>query len=214
MPDKPELDRSGAYTIRARALPSRERLQRVLRYMLDENEFLSPHGIRSVSKFHEKHPYELQASGTVHRVEYVPGESNTDLFGGNSNWRAVWLPLNYLLVGTLERYHHFCDDVRVECPAGPGKFMNLGEVSQELARRLRSIFLRDGTGRRPCHGDDARWTNDPYLRDLVLFNEYFHGETGEGLGASHQTGWTALIIRLIEDLGRRREGPLASGASQ
>ena len=126
------------------ALPSRERLQRMLRYMLDENEFLSPHGIRSVSKFHEKHPYELQTSGAVYRVEYVPGESNTGLFGGNSNWRGpVWLPLNYLLVEALERYHHFYgDNVRVECPTGSGKFMNLGEVSQELARRLRSIFLR------------------------------------------------------------------------
>ena len=182
------------------ALPSRERLQRMLRFMLDENEFLSPHGVRSLSKFHEQHPYEFQAAGTTYRVDYVPGESKTGLFGGNSNWRGpVWLPLNYLFVEALERYHHFYgDDVKVECPTGSGKLMNLGEVSHELARRLRSIFLRDGSGR-PCHGDDARWTNDPYWRDLVLFHEYFHGETGKGLGASHQTGWTALAIRLIED---------------
>jgi hypothetical protein len=182
------------------ALPSRERLQRMLRFMLDENEFLSPHGVRSLSKFHEAHPYEFEAAGTTYRVDYVPGESNTGLFGGNSNWRGpVWLPLNYLFVEALERYHHFYgDDVKVECPTGSGKLMNLGEVSHELARRLRSIFLRHGSGR-PCHGDDVRWINDPYWRDLVLFHEYFHGETGKGLGASHQTGWTALAIRLIED---------------
>jgi Glycosyl hydrolase family 63 C-terminal domain len=183
------------------ALPSRERLQRMLRYMLDEDEFLSPHGIRSLSKFHEKHPYEFEVDGTTHRVAYVPGESNTGLFGGNSNWRGpVWLPLNYLFVEALERYHHFYgDDVRVECPTGSGKFMNLGEVSQELASRLKSIFLKDGIGRRPCHGEDSRWMTDPHWRELVLFHEYFHGESGKGLGASHQTGWTALAIRLIED---------------
>jgi Mannosylglycerate hydrolase MGH1-like glycoside hydrolase domain len=183
------------------ALPSRERLQRMLRYMLDENEFLSPYGIRSLSKFHKEHPYEFEAGGTTYRVEYIPGESNTGMFGGNSNWRGpVWLPLNYLFVEALERYHHFYgDDVRVECPTGSGKFMNLGEVSHELAGRLRSIFLRDATGRRACHGEPARWVTDPNWRELLLFHEYFHGESGKGLGATHQTGWTALAIRLIED---------------
>jgi hypothetical protein len=183
------------------ALPSRERLQRMLRYLLDEDEFLSPPGIRSLSKFHEKHPYEFEVDRTSYRVEYVPGESNTGLFGGNSNWRGpVWLSLTYLFVEAFERYHHFYgDDVRVECPTGSGKFMNLGEVSHELANRLRSIFLKDGIGRRPCHGEDARWITDPHWRELVLFYEYFHGESGKGLGASHQTGWTALAIRLIED---------------
>ena len=152
-----------------------------------------------MSKFHEKHPYEFSVGGAVHRVEYVPGESNTGLFGGNSNWRGpIWFPLNYLLVEALERYHHFYgEDVTVECPTGSGKFMTLGEVAQELTRRL-NIFLRDGAGQRPCHGGDARWANDPHWRDLLLFHEYFHGETGKGLGASHQTGWTALTARLLE----------------
>jgi hypothetical protein len=133
-------------------------------------------------------------------VGYVPGESDTSLFGGNSNWRGpVWFPLNYLLVEALERYHHFYgEDVRVECPTGSGNLKTLGEVAQELTRRLSSIFLRDGSGRRPCHGDEACWMKDPHWRDLLLFHEYFHGETGQGLGASHQTGWTALAARLIE----------------
>ncbi len=186
---------------RLMALPSRERLQRMLRYMLHEDEFLSPHGIRSVSKIHEKQPYEFNTDGAVHRVDYVPGESNSGLFGGNSNWRGpVWVPVNYLLVEALERYQHFYgDDFRLECPTGSGRVMTLGEVSQELARRLRCLFLRDEKGWRACHGEDARWMNNPYWRDLILFHEYFHGETGKGLGASHQTGWTALIVRLIED---------------
>jgi hypothetical protein len=188
------------------SLPSRERLQRMLRYMLDENEFLSPYGIRSVSKIHEKQPYEFDAGGAIHRVKYVPGESNIGLFGGNSNWRGpVWLPMNYLFVEALERYHHFYgDDLTVECPTCSGHFMSLGQVSKELASRLRRIFLKDATGRRPCHGEDVRWKDDPHWRDLLLFHEYFHGETGKGLGASHQTGWTALIIRLMEDTAKAR----------
>ena len=142
----------------------------------------------------------MKRPGRPTESDYVRGESNTGLFGGNSNWRGpVWLPLNYLFVEALERYHHFYgDDVKVECPTGSGKFMNLGEVSQELAGRLRMIFLRDGTGRRACHGEPARWVTDPNWRELLLFHEYFHGESGKGLGASHETGWTALAIRLIE----------------
>ncbi len=190
------------------ALPSRERLQRILRTMLDENEFLAPHGIRSVSKFHGAHPFVFEANGSTHQVDYEPGESTTELFGGNSNWRGpVWLPINYLLIEALERYHHFYgDDFTVECPTGSGHVVTLDKVARELARRVATLFLRDENGRRPCFGDAARWSDDPYWRDLVLFNEYFHGETGRGLGASHQTGWTALAIRHIEDLHRYQEG--------
>jgi len=188
------------------AMPSRDRLERVLRYLLDENEFLSPYGIRSLSKFHEKNPFEFPAGGEIHRVEYVPGESNTGLFGGNSNWRGpVWFPANYLLIEALERYHHFYGEhLKVECPTGSGKSLTLHEVSQELSRRLAGIFLPDRNGRRPCQGDDPRWAADPHWRDLVLFHEYFHGETGKGLGAGHQTGWTALVVRHLEDLARHR----------
>jgi len=198
------------------AIPSRERLERVLRYMLDENEFLSPYGIRSLSKFHQKNPYEFHAGGDVHRVEYVPGESNTGLFGGNSNWRGpIWFPTSYLLIEAIERYHHFYGDhFKVECPTGSGKRLTLHEVSQELSRRLAGIFLAEKNGRRPCHGNDARWAKDPHWRDLVLFHEYFHGETGQGLGAGHQTGWTALVIRQVEDLARHRnkQQPVAAVA--
>jgi hypothetical protein len=172
--------------------------------MLDENEFLSPHGIRSVSKFHEAHPYECNTGGTIQRVSYLPGESDSGLFGGNSNWRGpVWIPMNYLMIEALERYHHFYgEDLKVECPTGSAKFMTLGEVAQELSQRVATIFLADKNGRRPCHGEDGRWANDPHWRNLVLFGEYFHGETGKGLGASHQTGWTALALRFIEDRSR------------
>jgi hypothetical protein len=172
--------------------------------MLDENEFLSPYGLRSVSKYHDRHPYELIAGGEVHQVGYTPGESRTGLFGGNSNWRGpIWFPTNYLLIEALERYHHFHgDSFTVECPTGSGHRMTLKEVSRELGRRLGSIFMPDASGRRPCHGDDPRWAEDPHWRELVLFHEYFHGESGLGLGASHQTGWTALAVRHIEDLAK------------
>ena len=209
--NRPELSRhitcrEGGDGHRLLAIPSRDRLERVLRYLLDEAEFLSPHGLRSLSKFHEKQPYEFHAEGVVHRVDYVPGESNTYLFGGNSNWRGpIWFPTNYLIIEALERYHHYYgDDFKVECPTGSGNLMTLREVAQELSRRLAGIFLPDETGRRPCHGNDPRWASDPHWRDLVLFNEYFHGETGRGLGAPHQTGWTALVIRLMKDTARCR----------
>ncbi len=181
------------------AIPSRERLVRLLRYLLDENEFLSPHGIRSLSKVHEGKPYVLDWSGERRVVDYEPAESTSGLFGGNSNWRGpVWFPINYLLVEALERYHHFYGEtLRVECPVGSGRMMSLREVSRELASRLTSLFLPGENGRRPCHGDDERWAKDPAFRDLVLFHEYFHGETGRGLGASHQTGWTALADGLL-----------------
>ena len=188
------------------AIPSRQRLERVLRYMLDENEFLSPHGLRSVSKFHGKHPYVFSAGGAEQRVDYEPAESTTYLFGGNSNWRGpVWFPINFLIVEALERYAHFYGDtLKVECPTGSGQMMNLREVSLELSARLAGIFLPDENGRRPCHGDDARFSTDPHWCNLVNFHEYFHGETGRGLGASHQTGWTALAIGCLADVARNR----------
>ncbi|MGA3120479.1 MAG: glucosidase [Polyangiaceae bacterium] len=188
------------------AVPSRERLQRVLRHVLDENEFLSPYGIRALSRVHRDHPYVLDAGGRQYQVEYVPGESASGLFGGNSNWRGpVWFPLNYLLVESLQRYHHFYgDELRVECPTGSGRWLTLGEVAVELARRLSSIFLPDAEGRRPCHGSNARYAVDPHWKNLVLFHEYFHGDDGRGVGASHQTGWTALVVRCLAEVARAR----------
>ncbi|MBI2059496.1 MAG: glucosidase [Nitrospirae bacterium] len=194
----------GNHSHRLLAIPSRRRLERVMRYLLDEKEFLSPYGIRSLSKAHGEDPYVFGLNGDEYRVEYVPGESTTALFGGNSNWRGpIWFPLNYLLIEALERYHHFYGDkFRVECPTGSGRRMNLSEVAHELATRLSRLFLPDAEGRRPCHGDDARYARDPDWKNLVLFYEYFHGDSGKGLGASHQTGWTALVAKLFQDLAR------------
>jgi Glycosyl hydrolase family 63 C-terminal domain len=197
----------GECSLRLLAIPSRERLLRVLRYVLDEKEFLSPHGIRSMSRIYNDQPYRVRIDGHELGIDYEPGESRSGLFGGNSNWRGpVWMPINYLLIEALERYHHFYgDDFKVECPTGSGKMMNLAEVAQELASRLANIFLPDEKGARPCHGGDPRFAEDPHWRDLVLFNEYFHGETGRGLGASHQTGWTALVTRCLGMIGRISE---------
>jgi hypothetical protein len=195
------------------ALPSRERLVRVLRYMLDESEFLSPYGIRSMSKVHEAAPFTLSHEGQEFRVDYEPGESRTGLFGGNSNWRGpVWMPPNYLLIEALERYHHFYgDNLRVECPTGSGIWMNLEEVARELSRRVTSLFRPAPQGGRHCDGGQRRFADETNWRDLVLFHEYFHAETGRGLGATHQTGWTALVVRLLEDLARRPSAPEARG---
>ena len=189
------------------AIPSRERLLRVLRYVLDENEFLSPYGVRSVSRVHADHPYVFNVMGEEYRVSYVPGESDTPLFGGNSNWRGpIWFPINYLLVEALERYHHFYgDSLKVECPTGSGRMMNLSEAACEISSRLARIFLPDARGRRPCHGGDVRFADDPNWKDLLLFHEYFHGDTGRGLGASHQTGWTALVARHLFGMGQGRK---------
>ena len=178
------------------AIPSQEKLLRVLSYVLDPAEFLSPHGIRSLSKVHEK-AYTARFDGVEHCIGYEPGESRTGMFGGNSNWRGpVWFPINYLLVEALERYHHFYGEAfKVECPAGSGTYLNLRQVARELARRLASLFEPDEHGRRPIYAEDTKYAEDPHWRDLVLFHEYFHGETGRGLGASHQTGWTALVTR-------------------
>ena len=204
------LDRGGD-NLRLLAIPSRGRLERVLHYILDENEFLSPYGIRSLSKFHEKNPYVLRFEGGEYRVEYESGESHSRLFGGNSNWRGpVWFPVNYLLIEALERYYRFYGDtLLVECPTGSGNLMNLLQVAQEISRRLARLFLPDAEGGRPCHGGDPRFRADPHWKDLLLFHEYFDGDTGRGIGAKHQTGWTALVIRCLEDLAtaRRAKSP-------
>jgi hypothetical protein len=189
------------------ALPTKERLVRVLHYLLDENEFLSPYGLRSISRVHKDKPYVFHVNGEEFRVDYDPAESTSGLFGGNSNWRGpIWFPLNFLIVEALERYHHFYgDSLRVECPTGSGNSMTLHEVARELSARLARIFLADSSGRRPVHADDARYRDDPHWKDLVLFYEYFHGETGRGVGASHQTGWTATVVKFVEDLARTRK---------
>jgi hypothetical protein len=190
------------------AIPSETRLRRMLAYVLDEEEFLSEYGLRSLSKYHEKHPYIFQKGKDSEKcVRYAPGESTTSMFGGNSNWRGpIWLCINYLVIEALQRYYYtYGDDWKVECPTRSGNMMNLHEVSQELARRLVKIFLRDENGKRPLNGDETIYETDPYFRDLVLFYEYFHGDTGRGIGANHQTGWTALIIDHIEDLAKLRQ---------
>jgi hypothetical protein len=180
-----------------------DRLRRVLAYMLDEREFLSPYGIRALSRHHLESPYVLPVNGRDHRVDYEPGESSTGLFGGNSNWRGpIWLPVNYLLVESLQKFHHyFGDDYRVECPTGSGRMLTLAEVAAEISRRLSHIFLRDDNGRRPVFGDVALFQTDPHWRDYPPFHEYFHGDTGRGVGASHQTGWTALVAKLLQQSG-------------
>jgi hypothetical protein len=185
------------------SLVSRDRLKRVLRYMLDENEFLSPHGVRSLSRVHRDHPYVLHVNGSEYRVGYEPAESRTGVFGGNSNWRGpVWFPVNFLLIESLQRFHYyFGDEFQVECPSGSGNKMTLWQVAAHLSRSLSHIFLRDESGRRPVYGGAEKLQTDPHWRDLILFYEYFHGETGLGLGASHQTGWTALVAKLIEQSG-------------
>lgn len=191
------------------ALPSRERLQRVLQRLFDEDEFLSPHGVRSLSKAHDLAPFSMRIAGEDFRAEYEPGETKHRIFGGNSNWRGpVWFPINYLIAESLRRYHHFYgDSVTVEVGKGSGVRMNLREASFEIERRLGSLFLADADGHRPCHGGDARFAKDPAWKDLVLFHEYFHGDSGKGLGASHQTGWTALAARCIEDMAADRARP-------
>jgi hypothetical protein len=183
---------------------SQKRLERVLGYLLDENEFLSPYGIRSLSRAHLDHPFAFQFAGQDYRVSYLPAESDTGMFGGNSNWRGpIWMPVNALIVrGLLNLYAFYADDFKVECPTGSGNRMTLFEVAREITRRLSSIFLRDANGRRPVYGGTAKFQDDPYWRDFILFYEYFHGDNGAGLGASHQTGWTAVIAALQDVFGR------------
>ena len=180
-----------------------DQLRRILATMLDENEFLSPYGLRAVSRYHENHPLVLDLDGQEYRLDYEPGESQTSLFGGNSNWRGpIWMPVNFLILSSLRQYHlYYGDDFRVECPKGSGKMKNLNEVAEELARRLLRIFLPDAEGRRPVFGDCRLFQSDPHWRNLVPFHEYFHGDTGRGCGASHQTGWTGLITQILISLG-------------
>jgi hypothetical protein len=187
------------------AIPSKERLTRVLMRLLDEKEFLAPYGIRSVSAVYGEHPYEFRIDGNVRTVQYDPGESSTGIFGGNSNWRGpVWMPVNYILLEALERYHHFYgDDFKVECPVGSGKMLTLREVSREINRRLCGLFLPDAEGAAPWQGGREIW-KDEHWRGLMNFNEYFHADTGRGCGADHQTGWTALIARCMRDLLEER----------
>jgi len=196
----------GATPRRMLAIPSRKRLERVLKYMLDENEFLSPYGIRSLSRHHLEHPYVFRVGDQELKVQYVPGESNTWIFGGNSNWRGpVWFPVNALIVEALQRYHHFYgSSFKVECPTGSGRMMDLKQVALELNTRLARLFLPGASGRRPLHGNDRRYADDPCWRDLLLFYEYFHGDDGRGIGASHQTGWTAMVVRSLEDMAKCR----------
>jgi hypothetical protein len=179
----------------------------MLRYVLDETEFLAPHGLRSVSRAHREHPYQFDVMGVPYRVDYVPAEGNTGLFGGNSNWRGpIWFPVNFLVLEALERYHHFYGaELKVECPVGSGSMLTLQKVALELETRLSRLFLADQRGRRPCHGEEARYASDPHWKQLVLFHEYFDGDNGRGVGASHQTGWTALAVRCLEDIARSRE---------
>jgi hypothetical protein len=183
---------------------NKQKLERVLGYLLDENEFLGPHGIRSLSRHHLEHPFKFHVGGQEYRVQYLPAESNTGMFGGNSNWRGpVWMPVNALIVRALVNlYGFYGDEFKVQCPTGSGQYMTLFEVGQEIVRRLTGTFLRDANGHRPVYGGSRKFQDDPHWRDLILFYEYFHGDNGAGLGASHQTGWTGLVAPLLDLFGR------------
>ena len=185
------------------SIVDRNRLRRVLKLMLDENEFFSPYGIRALSRFHRENPYLCHVAGTQHRVDYEPAESSTGLFGGNSNWRGpIWFPVNYLIIESLQKFHYYLgDDFKVECPTGSGRMATLWEVAAEISRRLTRIFLRGPDGRRPVYGEIAKFQRDLHWRDLLLFYEYFHGDSGGGVGASHQTGWTGLVATLLQQSG-------------
>ena len=186
------------------ALVNPERLRRILTRMLDEKEFLSPYGIRALSKYHQEHPFVVNVNGQEYRVNYLPAESDTGMFGGNSNWRGpIWMPVNAVLIRALISYYaYYGDSFKIECPTGSGKLMNLFEVAREIANRLTRIFLRDESGRRPVYGGTEKFQTDPQWKDYILFFEYFHGDNGAGLGATHQTGWTGLVGKLIEMFGR------------
>jgi hypothetical protein len=185
------------------AMVTQERLRRILTKMLDENEFLSPYGIRALSKFHEQNPFVFNVQGQEYRVDYLPGESNTGMFGGNSNWRGpVWMPVNAMIIRSLLNFYlYYGDNFKIECPTGSGKMMNLFEVSKEISDRLTRIFLRNEQGKRPVYGGAEKFQSDPHWCDNILFYEYFHGDNGAGLGASHQTGWTGLVAKLIQLYG-------------
>jgi hypothetical protein len=183
---------------------NKQKLERVLGYLLDENEFLGPHGIRSLSRYHLDHPFVFHIGGQEYKVQYLPAESNTGMFGGNSNWRGpVWMPVNLLIVRALVNlYSFFGDEFKIQCPTGSGQYLTLFDVAQEIVRRLTGTFLRDADGKRPVYGGTAKFQDNPHWRDLILFYEYFHGDNGAGLGASHQTGWTGLVAPLLDFFGR------------
>jgi hypothetical protein len=193
----------GEHSRRLLTIVSRDRLVRVLQPMLAESEFLSGFGIRSLSKIHKENPYTFHVDGQAHTISYQPAESEGGLFGGNSNWRGpIWFPINYLLIESLQKFNHYYgDSLKVECPTGSGRLLNLGEVATELSRRLIKLFLRNDAGERAIYGGQRIFQDDPNWRDLILFNEYFHGDNGAGLGASHQTGWTGLVAKLIQQSG-------------
>ncbi len=199
-----DLSQGGYGGRRLATICNKEKLQRILKYMLDENEFLSPYGIRSLSKYHLEHPFVFYLSGREYKVQYLPAESNTGMFGGNSNWRGpIWMPVNALIIrGLLQMYPFYGPDFKVECPTGSGNFMTLFEVAKEISSRLSKIFVRDENGRRPVYGGTKKFQEDPYWKDYILFYEYFHGDNGAGLGASHQTGWTGLIARMLDIFAR------------
>ncbi len=191
--------KSGFAGRRLASILNEDRLRRVLSRMLDENEFLSPYGLRSLSRYHADHPYVFHAGGQDYRVSYLPAESDTGMFGGNSNWRGpIWMPVNFLVVRALVQYYsYYGNDFTMECPTGSGRRMNLYQVAEELGRRLGNIFLPDADGHRPFNGGAQKFQTDPHWRDCLLFYEYFHGDNGAGLGASHQTGWTGGIARIL-----------------
>jgi Glycosyl hydrolase family 63 C-terminal domain len=206
------------------ALVNPDRLRRILSRMLDENEFFSPYGIRALSRYHADHPYIVRIQGQEYRVNYLPAESDTGMFGGNSNWRGpIWMPMQALILrGLLSFYLFYGDNFKVECPTGSGHMMNLFEVAEEIVRRLAHIFVRDDSGRRAVYGGTQKFQTDPHWNDLILFYEYFHGDNGAGLGASHQTGWTGLIAKLMQIFARfdakhmlevGREGAFSKAAS-
>jgi hypothetical protein len=186
------------------SVANKAKLLRILHYMLDENEFLSPYGIRSLSKYHHKHPFVFYLHGQEYKVEYLPAESNTGMFGGNSNWRGpIWMPVNGLIIrGLLQMYPFYGPDFKVECPTGSGKYVTLFEVAKEIGRRNASIFLRNTSGNRPVYGGSKKFQDDPHWKDYILYYEYFHGDNGAGLGASHQTGWTGLVARELDLFAR------------
>ena len=197
------METPGTSARRLLSIVSPSQLRSILKVMLDEKEFLSPHGIRAISRYHKEHPYIFKVGGVEHRVDYEPAESSDALFGGNSNWRGpVWLPINYLIIESLQKYHYYLgDDFKVECPTGSGNMLTLWEVSVELSRRLTHLFAHDESGRRPVYGFAEKFQTDPHWKDLILFYEYFHGDNGAGIGASHQTGWTGLVAKLLQQSG-------------
>jgi Glycosyl hydrolase family 63 C-terminal domain len=208
------MRRPGMGERRLLSLVGKERLRRILKVMLDEREFLSPYGIRALSRYHLENPYLLQVNGSVHRVDYEPAESSTGLFGGNSNWRGpIWFPVNYLLIESLQKFHHYLgDDYKVEFPTGSGQMITLWDVAAELSRRLTRIFLRDENGGRPVYGATDKFQTDPHWRSHVLFYEYFHGDNGAGIGASHQTGWTGLVAFVLYYFARMQAADALKGA--